>query len=113
MDDYVVGLQPAERAAFEHVRAVVVGVEPGAVEGRSYGMPAFLYNGRPLLGIRAAKRHLSIYPFSPAAIEAAQERLRGFDISKGTIRFVPDRPLPDDVLADLIRARRQEIARRP
>jgi uncharacterized protein YdhG (YjbR/CyaY superfamily) len=39
-----------------------------------------------------------------------KDRLEGFDLSKGTIRFTPDRPLPDDVLADLVRARTQEIA---
>ena len=73
-------------------------------------MPAFILAGRPLLGFKAAKHHLSIFPFSPAAIEAVRERLDGFDLGKGTIRFSPDRPVPDDVLADLVRAREQEIA---
>jgi uncharacterized protein YdhG (YjbR/CyaY superfamily) len=73
-------------------------------------MPAFLYAGRPLLGFRAAKKHLSVFPFSPAAVEAVADRLEGFDLSKGTIRFAPDRPLPEDVLADLVRARKKEIA---
>jgi uncharacterized protein YdhG (YjbR/CyaY superfamily) len=36
-------------------------------------------------------------------------RLEGFDLSKGTIRFTPDQPVPDDVLADLVRARKAEI----
>jgi uncharacterized protein YdhG (YjbR/CyaY superfamily) len=110
MDDYLGGLPAAERTALERVRAVVRRVAPDAEEGASYGMPAFIYAGRPLLGFRAAKQHLSIFPFSPAAIEAVRDRLDGFDLSKGTIRFRPDRPLPDDVLADLIRARKNEIA---
>jgi uncharacterized protein YdhG (YjbR/CyaY superfamily) len=50
-----------------------------------------------------------VLPFSPAAIEAVKDRLDGFDVSKGTIRFSPDAPVPDDVLADLVRARMQEI----
>jgi uncharacterized protein YdhG (YjbR/CyaY superfamily) len=112
MDDYLDGLQPAERAALARVRAVVDGVVPAAEEATSYGMPAFLYAGRPLLGFRAARRHLSVFPFSPAAIEAVQDRLEGFDVSKGTIRFSPDSPVPEDVLADLVRARKQEIETR-
>jgi uncharacterized protein YdhG (YjbR/CyaY superfamily) len=60
-------------------------------------------------GFRAAKRHLSVFPFSPAAIEAVEGRLEGFDLSKGTIRFSPERPVPEDVLADLVRERKQEI----
>src|SRR3712207_1871357 len=109
MDDYLDGLAPAHKAALERVRAVVAGAAPEAEEGRSYGMPAFLYAGRPLLGLRAAAKHLSIFPFSPAAIEAVKDRLDGFDFSKGTIRFSPRTPVPEDVLADLVRARQQEI----
>ena len=110
MDGYLDDLQPAEKVALERVRAVVAGLAPDAEEGTSYGVPAFIYAGRPLLGFSAAQKHLSIFPFSPAAIEAVKERLDGFDLAKGTIRFSPDRPLPADVLADLIRARKQEIA---
>ena len=98
VDDYLDDLQPAEKVALERVRAVVAGLAPDAEEGTSYGVPAFIYAGRPLLG------------FSPAAIEAVKERLDGFDLAKGTIRFSPDTPVPADVLADLIRARKQEIA---
>jgi uncharacterized protein YdhG (YjbR/CyaY superfamily) len=109
MDDYINGLPPAQKAALARVRTVVEDVAPEAEEDVSYGMPAFLYAGRPLLGFRAAKRHLSIFPFSPAAIEAIKDRLGGFDLSKGTIRFSPDSPVPKDVLADLVRARKREI----
>ena len=110
MDDYLADLQPTQKFALERVRAVVAGLAPDAEEGTSYGVPAFLLAGRPLLGFSAAKKHLSIFPFSPAAIEAGRERLDGFDLGKGTIRFSPDRPVPDDVLADLVHARGQEIA---
>jgi uncharacterized protein YdhG (YjbR/CyaY superfamily) len=109
IDDYLGRLPPAQRAALERVRAIVGAVAPGAQEGTSYGMPAFRYAGRPLLGFMAAKHHLSIFPFSPATIEAVKERLDGFDLAKGTIRFTPDHPIPEDVLADVIRAREREI----
>ena len=110
VDDYLERLPPPQRAAFQRIRDVVIGAASEVEEGTSYGMPAFLYAGRPLLGFRAAKKHLSVFPFSPAAIEAVRDRLGGFDLAKGTIRFSPERPVPDDVLADLVRLRRQEIA---
>ncbi len=112
VDDYLDGLPAAQKAAFERVREVVVAAAPEVEEGTSYGMPAFLYAGRPLLGFRAAKQHLSLFPFSPAAIEAVKHRLEGFDLARGTIRFSPDRPVPDDVVAELVRLRRQELLRR-
>ena len=93
------------------MRTLVAGLAPDAEEGTSYGVPAFIYAGRPLLGFSAAKRHLSIFPFSPEAIEAVRDRLDDFDVAKGTIRFSPDKPLPDDVLADLVRARQRRSRR--
>jgi uncharacterized protein YdhG (YjbR/CyaY superfamily) len=109
MDDYLDGLPAGEKAALGRVRALVRTAVPEVEEGTSYGMPAFRYRGRPLLGFRAAKRHLSIFPFSPGAMGAVEDRLGGFDVAKGTIRFTPDSPVPDDVLTDLVRARAREI----
>ncbi len=110
MDDYLDGLAPEQKAALSRVREIVAELVPDAEEGTSYGMPAFIYAGRPLLGFRAAKKHLSIFPFSPAAIEAVADRLAGFDLAKGTIRFTPDHPVPQAVLADVVRHREREIA---
>jgi uncharacterized protein YdhG (YjbR/CyaY superfamily) len=109
LDEYLDDLPQDQREALTRVRAVVGRLAPDAEECVSYGMPAFLYAGRPLLGFRAAKKHLSVFPFSPAAVDAVKDRLEGFDLSKGTIRFTPDRGVPEDVLVDLIRARREEI----
>jgi uncharacterized protein YdhG (YjbR/CyaY superfamily) len=61
----------------------------------------------------AARQHLSVFPFSPAVVEAVRDRLPGFAISKGTIRFTPDRPLRDDVLADIVRERLSELKTQP
>ena len=110
IDRYLEELAPDQRAAFERVRAVVRAVAPDAEEGRSYGMPAILHAGRPLLGIQAAKQHLSIFPFSPAVVESVADRLDGFSLSKGTIRFSVGNPVPEDVLAAIVRARLDEIA---
>lgn len=110
MDEYLDGLPAPQHVALERVRAVVAKVVPEAEEGVSYGMPAFIYEGRPLLGFRAAKNHLSVFPFSPAAIESMEDRLDRFQLSKGTIRFTPENPVPEEVLADVVRARLKEIA---
>lgn len=82
---------------------------PNAAEGTSYGMPAFIYRKRPLLGVRAGKKHLSVFPFSPDAVDAARPALEGFDLSKGTVRFSPERPLPDAGLEQLVAHRLAEI----
>ena len=112
MDEYLGGLPPDQKAVLERVRAVIAGAVPDAEEGTSYGMPAFLFEGRPLVGFRAAKKHLSVFPFSPVVVDAVSDRLEGFDISKGTIRFSADHPLPDDVVTEIARTRLRELTAR-
>jgi uncharacterized protein YdhG (YjbR/CyaY superfamily) len=108
-DEYFAGLAEPQRAALERVRLFVRRVAPDAEESESYGMPAFRYRGRPLLGVNAASNHLSVFPFSPGAIDAARDELAGFELSKGTVRFTPERPIPARALRLLVRTRLQEI----
>lgn len=109
VDEYLAGLGPAERSAFEQVVAVARQEAPNCEQGTSYGMAALVYRHKPLLGIRAAKAHLSIFPFSSRAVASVEERLAGFDVSKGTVRFSPERPLPLDAVRALVRHRIAEI----
>ncbi|HEX8868905.1 MAG TPA: DUF1801 domain-containing protein [Lentzea sp.] len=109
VDEYFAGLGASDRTAFERVRAEAEKLAPDAEQGTSYGMAALRYRGKPLLGFKAAKDHLAVFPFSPAAVDAVRDRLTGFSLSKGTIRFTADTPLPDDVVRDLVRHRLDEI----
>ena len=110
VDDYFGSLDPSSRTAFEHIRNLVREIVPEAEEGTSYGMAALRYQKKPLLGFRAAKQHLSIFPFSPQAVDAVRDRLTAFELSKGTVRFSVENPLPDDVVRDIVRYRVDEIA---
>ena len=112
LDDYFGGLDTEKRAAFEHIRQVAMEVAPAAEQGTSYGMAALEHDGRPLLGFRVAKQHLSIFPFGAAPVDAVRDRLAGFALSKGTIRFTAESPPPDDVVRELVRLRIAEIERR-
>lgn len=108
-DEYLVTVPEPQRAELERIRQVVRRTVPDAEEGTSYGMPAFKYKNRPLLGFRASKNHLSVFPFSPEAVDAARDELAGFDLSKGTVRFTPEKPIPDSALQRLLRERLREI----
>jgi uncharacterized protein YdhG (YjbR/CyaY superfamily) len=108
-DDYLATVPAPQRAELERIRQVVRRVVPDAEEATSYGMPAFKYRKRPLLGFRASKNHLSVFPFSPEAIDAARDALAGFDLSKGTVRFTPEKAIPESALEHLIRHRLREI----
>lgn len=108
--DYLDKLNAPEKDALERICQIARSAVPGAEEATSYGMPAFKHKGKPLLGVTVSQRHLSLHPFSPAAIDGVRDQLGGFELSKGTIRFTPDHPIPDHVLKQLIDARMKEIA---
>jgi uncharacterized protein YdhG (YjbR/CyaY superfamily) len=98
-----------DRSCLERVIGIARGIAPEAVEGMSYGMPALKLDGKPLIGVVAAAKHLSIFPFSPAVVDAVAPKLGGYSLSKGTVQFTPDSPVPDDVVAEMIRLRMAEI----
>ena len=102
-DDYLSSLSPDKRAALERLRRIVRAAAPGAEECISYQLPAFRLNGRMLVWFGAAKRHCAFYP--GGLVQAYKDDLKGFEISKGTIRFQPDNPLPAAIVRRLVKAR--------
>jgi uncharacterized protein YdhG (YjbR/CyaY superfamily) len=108
IDAFLAALPPEMRAALENLRRAIGAAAPGAEESISYGVPAFKYRGRPLVSFGAAKSHCSFYVQSPAVMEAHREELASYDTSKGTVRFAPDAPLPDALVAKLVMARMAE-----
>jgi uncharacterized protein YdhG (YjbR/CyaY superfamily) len=112
IDDYLAGLDPESAEIVADAYAVARKLLPEAVEGTSYGMPALIYQGSPLLSVMCAKAHIGIYPYSPAVITEVLEHLppiRGLSSAKGTIRLPLDAPVPDVVIRYLVLTRRDEI----
>ena len=109
VDDYLAGLDETSRAAFERVRDIALQVVPDAEQGTSYGVAALMVRGKPLLGFHAAAKHLALYPFSGAAVDAVRDRLAGFSLARGTVRFTADTPLPEQAVRDLVQARRDQV----
>jgi uncharacterized protein YdhG (YjbR/CyaY superfamily) len=106
IDEYLAPLPPDQRAALEKLRATIKSAAPDAAESISYGIPTFKHKGRPLIYFGAAKEHLSVY--GPAVVEHKEE-LTGYDVSKGTIRFQPGKPLPAALVKKLVKERMMAI----
>ena len=112
VDDYLAGLEPADRAAIERVYAVARAEVPEAEQGTGYGMPALVYRGKPLISVMRTRKHIGLYPFSPAAVQAVADAVREVPetgLDKGTVRFQPMHPLPDDLGRALVAARKAQI----
>lgn len=73
------------------------------------GLPAWRKNA---CGLGATPHHCAFYLMSSTTLEAYKSELEGYDLSKGTIRFQPDKPLPATLVRRLVKARIAENAAR-
>lgn len=112
MDAYLRDLPVDKRQALEKLRKAIQAAVPEAVEGVSYGLPAFLLNGKAVAAISASKAHCSLFPMSGRVVADLANELKPFDSSKGTIRFTPEKPLPSALVKKIVNARLAEIAER-
>jgi len=72
--DLIAAAPPPARDVLAGWHGRALQLEPSATEGVSYGMPALRYRGRPLVAVATTKTGYSLYPFSPAEIDAALDR---------------------------------------
>ncbi len=101
-DDYLAALPEVQRAVLQKLRETIKAAAPEAVESISYQIPTFKYKGRPLIYFGAAKNHCALYAVDT---DAQKDELKGYDTSKGTVRFSPDKPLPEALVRKLVSVR--------
>lgn len=107
--DYLASLTPTQGDLFKRIYAMATELVGETTEGLSYGMPTLMYREKPLVSCMTARDHLSLFPFSGHIVEQVADKLEGFSLSKGTIRFSETQLIPDDVLRTIIMLRKKEI----
>ncbi len=104
VDEYVAHIPENSRAAFGKLRTAIRSASPAeAIETISYGIPA-IKHGRVLVWFGAFAKHCSLFPTN-AVIEAFEDELAEYTVSKGTIQFPFDRPLPTALIKKMVKAR--------
>ena len=74
----------------------------------SYRVPAFRVSGQIVAGFAAFKDHLSYLPFSGSVLGQLADELKGYTMTKSSLHFPVDRPLPKSVVERLIAVRLAE-----
>jgi uncharacterized protein YdhG (YjbR/CyaY superfamily) len=104
IDEYLAGVSEPARSTLNKVRATIrSAAPPEATETISYRIPAFRYKGI-LVWFAAFSDHCSLFP-TATVIAAFKDELKGYKISKGTIQFPTDKPLPAGLIRKIVQAR--------
>jgi uncharacterized protein YdhG (YjbR/CyaY superfamily) len=106
--EYVARVPKPARAAFAKLRAAVRSAVPRtAAEIISYQIPAFK-DARVLVWFAAFSSHCSLFPTN-SVIQKFEDELKDFSISKGTVQFPLDKPLPISLIKRMVKARVAEV----
>jgi uncharacterized protein YdhG (YjbR/CyaY superfamily) len=107
--DACIAAQPAAvRPVLERLRAIIRKARPQAEEGISYQIPVYKLAGRPVIYIAGWKAHVSLYPATGCVATEMAAEIATYKVSKGTLRFPLDKPIPTGPVARIVKLRSEE-----
>jgi uncharacterized protein YdhG (YjbR/CyaY superfamily) len=109
IDEYLRGVDEPQRSTLQALRRTIREIVPDAEQVISYQVPAFRVGGKTVAGFAAFKDHLSYLPFSGSVLGQLADELEGYTMTKSSLHFRVDRPLPKSVVRSLIAVRLGEL----
>lgn len=106
IDDYISEFPEDIQVRLRKLRKVIKKAASNAEETISYRMPTFKLNGN-LVHFAAFKNHVGFYP-TPSAISAFEKELSPYKTSKGAVQFPHDKPIPYELVAEMVKFRVRE-----
>jgi uncharacterized protein YdhG (YjbR/CyaY superfamily) len=104
VDEYLARVPEPGRSTLKKIRAAIKAAAPrDATETISYGIPAFRQK-EVLIWFARFADHCSLFP-TGAIIEQFKDELKDYTISKGTIQFPLNKPLPASLVKKMVKAR--------
>jgi len=110
IDEYIRTYPEPVQKMLKELREVIKKEAPGAQEKISYQMPTFFLNGN-LVHFAAYDHHVGFYP-TPSGIEAFKSELSVYKNAKGSVQFPIDKPLPFELIKEIVRFRVEENTRK-
>ena len=107
VDEYLSLFPEQHQQALGVIRKTIKESAPLAEETISYGMPAYRMNG-VLAYFGGFKNHCSFFPAGSALIKQYGEELKPYKISKGTIQFPIDKPIPVALIKRMVKERMKQ-----
>jgi uncharacterized protein YdhG (YjbR/CyaY superfamily) len=109
VDEYIPGFPHEVQAVLKKIRGTVQTAAPEAEESISYRIPTLKLNGCPLIYFAAFKSHIGLYPMTGAVKDKFERHLSRFELSKGTLKFRYEQPVPYGLISRIVKFRTKEI----
>lgn len=103
IDEYIALFPPDVAQRMIQIRKLIRETSPKATEKISWRMPTFYLNGN-LIHFAGFKSHIGIYP-GAEGVAAFEDRLADYHHSKGAIQLPHGKPLPMDLIRDIVKFR--------
>jgi uncharacterized protein YdhG (YjbR/CyaY superfamily) len=110
VDEYIAGQPEAVRLKLEQVRAAIRRAVPDADEGIGYRMPGYKLHGKPLLYFAGFKEHYSLFAASGTFFATLKDKLSGYELRKGTVKFQLTKPVPVKLISRIAKLRAAGIS---
>lgn len=104
--EYIAQFEPEVQEKLQTLRQAIREAAPQAQEKISWGMATFTLYGN-LVHFAANKKHTGFYP-GASGVAAFKDKLTEYENSKGGIQFPYDKPIPLDLVTEIVRFRVQE-----
>lgn len=109
VDEYLAAAPSDQRAALAKLRRTIKAAAPKATETVSYGIVGYKQGGKRIVYFGYWKQHIALYGTSDRFIKTHAAELQSYVLSKGTIQFPFDEPLPLALVTKIVKARVAEI----
>lgn len=110
IDEYI-SAQPADRKKIlVEIRKIIKKAVPELEEKISYQMPTFFLHEN-IVHFALNKNDLGFYP-TPSAIIRFSKELSSYKTSKGAVSLPFDKPLPEKLIIEIVRFRKEEAIKR-
>ena len=103
IDVYISGFPDYIQTVLEEIRKTIRQAAPEARETINYGIPTFVFHGN-LVHFAANKKHIGFYP-APSGIDAFKAELSVYKGAKGSVQFPIDKPMPLELIAEIVKFR--------
>jgi len=113
IDDYINNQNEKARIILTELRRLIKEAVPEAKEIPNYKVPSFTLipetKPKQQLMIVAYAKYVSFYPYQ-RAVEHFSDELKNYGLSKGTVKFQFNEPLPEDLIKRMVVFRKNELS---